>query len=264
MDFGHNGSMKQNTAKVLVGLIIVFVGINLILKAAGIEFSFFFTGWWTLPIIIVAIVSMTSGGVGPWNFGLLLLGFWLLANQQDWIPQWFNSTYVVGAAIIGFGLLFIFNPRHQEDSQEREHVDPDRSSYRSEGRRESHESRGQSPYSTNSSSKRDNTDYPSYTAVFSGQEIRNSADNLDGSTLFALFGGLTVDFRDARIDHDIIVDASAVFGGIDIRFPSNVRVVTRATPLFGGVENKAKDPLDRSVPTVTVRCLAAFGGVDIK
>ncbi|OHD62981.1 MAG: hypothetical protein A2101_04395, partial [Spirochaetes bacterium GWF2_52_7] len=197
VDFGHNGSMKQNTAKVLVGLIIVFVGINLILKAAGIEFSFFFTGWWTLPIIIVAIVSMTSGGVGPWNFGLLLLGFWLLANQQDWIPQWFNSTYVVGAAIIGFGLLFIFNPRHQEDSQEREHVDPDRSSYRSEGRRESHESRGQSPYSTNSSSKRDNTDYPSYTAVFSGQEIRNSADNLDGSTLFALFGGLTVDFRDA-------------------------------------------------------------------
>jgi|GEM_PF-505957 len=256
--------MKQNTAKVLIGLIIVGVGINLILKAAGIEFSFFFNGWWTLPIIVVAIVSMTSGGVGPWNFGLLLLGFWLLANQQDWIPQWFNSTYVVGAAIIGFGLLFIFNPRHQEDSQEREHVEQDGRSYRSEGRRESHENRGQDRYSTNSTSKRDDTVNPSYTAIFSGQEIRNSADNLDGSTLFALFGGLTVDFRDARIDHDIIVDASAVFGGIDIRFPSNVRVVTRATPLFGGVENKAKEPLDHSVPTVTVRCLAAFGGVDIK
>jgi predicted membrane protein len=81
--------------------------------------------------------------------------------------------------------------------------------------------------------------------------------------LFALFGGLTVDFRDARIDHDIMIDASAVFGGIDLMFPPDVRVVTRATPLFGGVDNKTRAPHAANAPTVTVRCLAAFGGVDI-
>lgn len=237
--------MKHHTVKWTVGLVIVLIGLGMILRTAGIDFSPFFTGWWTIPIIIVAIVSMSGSGVGPWNFGLLVLGTWLLANQRGWIPDWFNSAYVVGAAIIGFGLLFIFNPRQQSADKEPERERPQQRSF------------------TNGPRKRDADSNPSYTAVFSGQEIRNVAENLDGCTMFALFGGLTVDFSDAVIDHDILIDASAVFGGIDIRFPSGVRVVTRATPLFGGVDNKTPTPASSRAPTVTVRCLAAFGGVDI-
>lgn len=244
--------MKQHTAKWVVGLVIVFIGINLILKTAGIEFSLFFTGWWTIPIILIAIISMSGTGVGPWNFGLLVLGSWLLANQRGWIPDWFNSAYVVGAAIIGFGLLFIFNPRQQV--QQQDHDQPHKASHQHTGAYRDH---------SGGSRKRDESENPSYTAIFAGQEIRNEADRLDGCTMFALFGGLTVDFTDAIIDHDIVIDASAVFGGIDIRFPANVRVVTRATPLFGGVDNKTVSPANSLAPTVTVRCLAAFGGVDI-
>jgi predicted membrane protein len=244
--------MKQNAAKYFIGLIIVVVGIGIILKAAGIEFTLFFEGWWTLPIIIVAIVSMSSGGIGPGNFALLLIGSWLLANQRNWIPQWFNGAYVIGAAVIGFGLLFIFNPRKEEQTPQ-EQSDRPRQSHQRETPRQRSTTRAQ----------RDTDNLPSYTAIFSGQDIRNSTENLDGSTLFALFGGLSVDFRDARIDHDIIIDASAVFGGIDLMFPSNVRVVTKATPLFGGVDNKSRPPRSLEAPTVTVRCLAAFGGIDI-
>ena len=250
--------MKQNAAKYMIGLIIVVVGIGIILKAAGIEFSLFFEGWWTLPIIIVAVVSMGSGGIGPGNFALLLIGAWLLANQRDWLPQWFNSAYIIGAAVIGFGLLFIFNPRKDEDGPE----SPDRS-HEAYQRETPRQARDQSGYKGSNSAHKDMDSHPSYTAIFSGQDIRNSTDNLDGSTLFALFGGLSVDFRDARIDHDILIDASAVFGGIDLMFPSNVRVVTKATPLFGGVDNKTRPPRSVDAPTVTVRCLAAFGGVDI-
>lgn len=246
--------MKQNSAKYLVGLIIVVVGIGIILRAAGIEVSLYFDGWWTLPLIIIAVVSMANGGIGPGNFALLLIGVWLLANQRDWIPQWFNSAYIVGAAIIGFGLLFIFNPK-KETSGDGE---------RREDSREQRRSGSERPGPNRSkSSQSDHDANPSYTAIFSGQDIRNAATNLDGSTLFALFGGLTVDFRDARIDHDIMIDASAVFGGIDLMFPPDVRVVTRATPLFGGVDNKTRALHAANAPTVTVRCLAAFGGVDI-
>lgn len=251
--------MKHNTTKWVVGLIIVFVGLNLILRTAGIEISLFFTGWWTLPIIIVAVVSMSSTGVGPWNFGLLVLGTWLLANQRGWIPDWFNGTYVVGAAIIGFGLLFIFNPRHQTEHEGRKE-EADAQEFRP--RREPNEGPHRE-HATAATRRTDDSDNPSYTAVFAGQEVRNATDNLDGCTMFALFGGLTVDLRDARIDHDIVIDASAVFGGIDLFLPRNVRVVTKATPLFGGVDNKTKAPVDRTLPVVTVRCLAAFGGVDI-
>ncbi|MDD3823743.1 MAG: LiaF-related protein [Sphaerochaetaceae bacterium] len=249
--------MRHNTAKLVVGLIIVFVGLNLILKAAGIEFSLFFTGWWAVPIILVAIISISGTGVGPWNFGLLVLGAWLLAEQRNWIPDWFDTKYVVGAAIIGFGLLFIFNPRQQQR-------DPDTSEHAGRTYEQPHrEPRQESAKRNEGPRKTDDSDNPSYTAVFAGQEIRNASGNLDGCTMFALFGGLTVDLRDACIDHDIVIDASAVFGGIDIHFPPNVHVVTRATPLFGGVDNKTKKPAVFGAPTVTVRCLAAFGGVDI-
>lgn len=240
--------MKHQSAKWAVGLVIVFMGLSLILRTAGIEFSPFFTGWWTIPIIVVAIVSMSGSGVSPWNFGLLVLGSWLLANQRGWIPDWFNSAYVVGATIIGFGLLFIFNPRQQTTDREQEV----RSRPRAEQR-----------FSATETRKSDGSSNPSYTAIFAGQDIRNVTENLDGCTMFALFGGLSVDFSDAVIDHDILIDASAVFGGIDIRFPANVRVETRATPLFGGVDNRASKRAKTIAPTVTVRCLAAFGGVDI-
>jgi len=236
--------MKQNTAKLLIGLIIILVGLNLILHAANVKFSLFFKGWWTLPIILIAISSVLKDGVKLGNFGLLLVGLWLLGNQRGWVPKGVPNTFIAGGVIIIFGLLFIFFPRKSDTTNT-----------------ENPHARRQHAFST--SAKQDAAFNPSYTAIFSGQEIHNTTDDLDGCTLLALFGGLSADFRDAQIKGDIMVDASAIFGGIDLRFPPTVRVVTKATPLFGGVDNKAREPLDSDAPTVTVRCLAVFGGVDI-
>ncbi len=255
--------MKQNLTKTILGVIIVGVGLNIILSAAGIEFTLLFEGWWTLPIIVVAIVSIVNHGVGSWNFGMLLLGSWLLANRQGWIPSWFNGGFLAGAAVLGFGLLFLVGSKNINTNKESS-ASSREDSYSTSSR----SSRSSSSYSHNHSGtqgkREDSSSHPDYTAVFSGQDIRNVTENLDGSTLFTLFGGLNVDFSNAIIDHDIIIDASAIFGGIDLRFPDNVRVQTKATPLFGGVDNRSKNPVDPQAPLVTVRCLVAFGGIDIK
>ncbi len=250
--------MKQNITKIFLGVIIVGVGLNIILSAAGIEFNLLFDGWWALPIIIVSISSMMNQGVGAWNFGMLLLGSWLFANARGWIPQWFDGRFLGGAAVIGFGLLLLMGSKRASS-----HVKSTGSTEKQEYRSDSTSYRNTSGNRTNYK-KEDSAAHPDYTAVFSGQDVRNVSEQLDGSTLFALFGSLNVDFTHARIDHDIIIDASAIFGGVDMKFPSDVRVVTKATPLFGGVDNRAKDPDDRNAPVVTVRCLAAFGGIDIK
>jgi hypothetical protein len=255
--------MKQNLSKIILGVIIVGVGLNIILSAAGIKFTLLFDGWWTLPIIVVAIVSIVNHGVGSWNFGMLLLGSWLLANRQGWIPSWFDGRFLAGAAVLGFGLLFLIGSKNVNA-----HKESSASSREDSYSTSSRSSRSSSSYSRNHSGtayrREDSSSHPDYTAVFSGQDIRNVTENLDGSTLFTLFGGLNVDFSNARIDHDIVIDASAIFGGIDLRFPDNVRVQTKATPLFGGVDNRSKNPADPQAPLVTVRCLVAFGGIDIK
>ncbi len=258
----HNADMKQNTTKLVIGLVIILFGLSLILRTAGIEFTLFFTGWWAVLMMIIAVISMVSGDIGPGNFALLALGVYLFADQRNWIPQWFNSAYLIGAVVIGFGLLFIFGPKKEQESSR-----GDSSRYRGysfNDRKESDAYQSGSSSSTRSSKGRqDGESNPSYTAVFSGQDIRNSASNLDGCTLFALFGGLDVDFRDAVITHDIVIDATAFFGGIDLKLPQDVQVVTKATPLFGGVDTKRYNPESSRLPTVTVRCLVAFGGIDI-
>ncbi|PKL12592.1 MAG: hypothetical protein CVV52_09465 [Spirochaetae bacterium HGW-Spirochaetae-8] len=258
MENAHYSGMKQNLTKIILGVIIVGVGLNIILTAAGIEFTLLFDGWWTLPLIIIAVTSMLNHGVGAWNFGMLLLGSWLLANSRGWIPAWFDGRFLGGAAVIGFGLLFLMGSKRANS-----HVESTDSTDKQEYRSSSASYRN-TPGSRTNYKTEDSATHPDYTAVFSGQDVRNVSDQLDGCTLFALFGGLNVDFTHAKIDHDIVIDASAIFGGIDMKFPSDVRVVTKATPLFGGVDNRAKDPADRSAPVVTVRCLAAFGGIDIK
>jgi len=236
--------MKQNTARLLVGMIIILAGLSLILKASGIEFNLFFTGWWAAVMVVFAVLSIVRGNVGPGNFALLIAGIWLLADQRGWIPQSFNTVYILGAGIIGFGLLFLFGPKKEPKESERPREAPHRQKQRAPGGNQSDDS-------------------PSYTAIFSGQDIRTRATAFTGVFLFALFGGLTIDARDALITHDCIIDATALFGGIEIRLPKTVRVQVRATPLFGGVDDKTKAPIDPNAPIVTIRCLAAFGGVDI-
>lgn len=234
--------MRHTTAKWLVGIVIVIVGFNLILKTAGFGFNLFFNGWWTLPLIIIGVASMINSALTPWNFAMVVLGFWLLANQRGWIPSWLNSSYIIGAAIIGFGLLFIFNPYNQTKDEKRAH-------------------HHKKPFSEHS--RKDNASSPSYTAIFSAQEVKNITARLDGATLLAFFGGLSIDFSDATINQDIIIDATALFGGIEIIFPTEVNVEVKSTPLFGGVENKIKSSVSLNKPTVTLRCLAAFGGIEI-
>jgi len=241
--------MKQKTIKLLIGVIIIIVGLNLILHAANVKFNLFFEGWWTIPIMVVAIASILNEGIQLGNFGLLLVSLWLLAKQRDWIPTWFHSKYIAGGMIVIFGLLFIFSSRKNETTNSETASRTTESSRR---------------FNFFTTAKEDTTPNPSYTAIFSGQDIRNSTEKLDGSTLFAFFGGLSADFRNAVIDHDIIIEATSIFGGINFRFPSTVHVVTKATLLFGGIDNKAQEPEDRNSPTVTVRCFTIFGGIDIK
>ncbi len=238
--------MKHNTAKWFIGIIIIGIGVNLILKSAGISFSLFFKGWWTIPIIFYSIGSMIRMGIGAWNFGMLVFSLWLLANQQNWIPSWLNSSYIIGAAIIGFGLLFIFNPYQKE----KENIIIDDKEVKVE-------------VNSRSSTFEDQAKNPSYSAIFSGRQINNRSDNLESLTALSFFGGIELNLRKAVIEKDIVIDLTAIFGGIELKLPSNVNVVLKVTPLFGGVENSVINQDIGGRPTVTLRCLAAFGGVEI-
>ncbi len=82
--------------------------------------------------------------------------------------------------------------------------------------------------------------------------------------LFAVFGGLEIDFTDAVWSSDeVVIDAYAVFGGIDIKVPDGVDVVNQAVAVFGGADVKRITPVPGG-RRVVLKGLAAFGGMDVK
>jgi len=63
------------------------------------------------------------------------------------------------------------------------------------------------------------------------------------------------------IDDEIVIDAYAVFGGINVKVPAGVEVIDRTFAIFGGTSVKRTTPGTRRI---IVKGLAAFGGIDVK
>jgi hypothetical protein len=82
----------------------------------------------------------------------------------------------------------------------------------------------------------------------------------------AIFGGATLDLREAHIDREASVDALALFGGVDVLVPRGWRVQVAGTPILGGLEDKTEGDGERQAdaPLLKVNGTAIFGGVDVK
>ena len=100
--------------------------------------------------------------------------------------------------------------------------------------------------------------------IFSGSSLAGHWTAPAQLHLIAVFGGVEVDLTNAVWTSDeIVIDAYAVFGGIDLKVPDGVEVVDRTFAVFGGTSVKRTSPQ----PTgrrVVIKGLAAFGGIDVK
>ena len=99
--------------------------------------------------------------------------------------------------------------------------------------------------------------------VFSGQELHYADKPFHGVEAVAIFGGVDVYASSAIITADCTINAITVFGGVEIHLPAHVNVEVNVSGLLGGVENYHRNSTVEGAPTVYVKVLALFGGVDI-
>jgi predicted membrane protein len=112
-------------------------------------------------------------------------------------------------------------------------------------------------------------DFVKDVVIFSGHKRRIRSSNFHGGEIVAFFGGVEMDLRGAIPDQsqNMVIDAVAVFGGINIKIPDTWRVVMRGTGVFGGYEDKTIPPTPAAgvtVPTLILTGSAVFGGVSIE
>jgi predicted membrane protein len=103
-------------------------------------------------------------------------------------------------------------------------------------------------------------------AFFGGVERRVDSQNFQGGAVEAVFGGVEINMRSAGTTRsEVVVKATAIFGGVEIITPDNWDVVVRGSGIFGGFEDKTLPrPKDGTVrPKLIIEGSAIFGGVSI-
>lgn len=226
--------MREKSSNLLWGLFFIVIGIGFAGNAFDIwHFELFFRGWWTLLIIVPCGISLIQKGFHTSNFIGLFIGIILLLSTRGILDVKVIGKLIVPLifVIIGFSMIL-------------------KSIFRGErGKYLEIEYQG------------GNTEH---SAVFCGTSYQITGEKFMGTTINAIFGGVDLDLRNAIIDEDIVINATAVFGGIEIKVPPNVKVKVSNIPIFGGVDNKSIPSPDPDAPTILLNSTCMFGGIDIK
>lgn len=221
---------------VLWGIVLIVVGLIIGGNALGItNINIFFDGWWTLFIIVPCFIGLFKENEKTGNVIGLLIGIALFLGCQDIINFDLIWKLVLPTVLVIIGLSIIFKDTlGGKVNEEIKKLNEKRSGA--------------------------NT----YCATFSGQKVKFDKEPFTGADLTAVFGGVECDLRNAIIESDVVINVSSIFGGIDILVPSNVKIKTKSTSIFGGVENKSNTNGEENTHTIYVNGTAIFGGVEIK
>ena len=218
----------NNIKNILWGIILVIIGVIIGLNTIGItDIDIFFDGWWTLVIIVPCFIGLFTNKDKTGNIIGLLVGVILLLGMQNIID--FNLIWklLLPSIIVIIGLSLIFkNTFNSKINNEIKKL--------------------------NNKNTKDNE----YCATFSGQRIDFPNEEFKGATLNSVFGSITCDLREAKIKEDVVINASSVFGGIDIIVPDDVNIKIKSNSIFGGVNNKKKNNEDKKYTIyVNASCL---------
>ncbi|MEV6316075.1 DUF1707 domain-containing protein [Streptomyces sp. NPDC051776] len=102
-------------------------------------------------------------------------------------------------------------------------------------------------------------------AVFSAS-VRRGRWRVGGRTnAFACFGSVEVDLTEAVFEQQqIVINATSVFGSVEVRVPENVTLRGSGTGVFGSVEVDTQESAEPGAPVVVVTGWAVFGSIEAR
>lgn len=223
--------MKNKLWPIFWGIFFVLLGIGYGGDILGAwEFTIFFTGWWTLFIIVPSLISLIQKGYSTSEFIALSVGIVFFLGTRDILNLSIVGKLIFPIILVLIGISILFNDviKKKINKNIRYKGNPDEQ------------------YSI-FASKRQNVNGPYL-----------------GSVVTAVFGGYKLDLSNAVIQEDIIIKATAIFGGVTIIVPEGVLIQTSTVPIFGNVSNKVKETNEVNKCVILIKSVCMFGGVDIR
>lgn len=219
------------TPRLIIGLAILALGTLWTLDNFNVLESEDFTRWWPLALIAIGIVQFInrrSNRVGP--VVLMVIGVLLLGASLDQID--FDLGDLIPLALAAWGAKLVWDALARRSAR----------------------------------SGIEDGDATIHTfAAMGGVRWQSTSREFRGGDVNAIMGGVEVDLRNAQIKpgEEVIIDALAIMGGIDIRVPPGWRIVSNVLPIMGAFENNSTAVTD-SGPTLTVRGTVIMGAIEVK
>ena len=212
--------MREKLANVLWGLVWIAIGVFVFGKVMGFwEIPVLFPGWWTLFIIIPSFIGMIKDGIRPVNSIFMLCGVLLLLEQNHVIERGLLGKILLPAIFLIIGISILFR-------------------------------------TLLAGTRRHYNGTCSYSATFAGNVVTPAGnEKFEGCEVDAVFGGLDMDLRDAVIEDGAVIEATAIFGGIDIKVPQGVNVKVKRMELFGGAKSCISNQNGNPVLYVNALCM---------
>lgn len=229
----------RTTASLVFGTLAIGIGSLLLLDRFGIVDSSMIFRFWPAVLLLLGLGTLFRGNSMPPGIVLTVLGAVFLVRNLGYADVSFRDVWpllliVIGVAVLTNAIRSRRDPATVKAAREQ--------------------------------------DFLNDWALFGGVNKVVQSQNFQGGDLFAMFGGIEVNLRKARLNPDspAVVNANAIFGGVELHVPDDWHVVNEGVGILGGyadsrrfVEAEGDAPVDQKRMLI-VRGVAAFGGVDIK
>jgi len=114
--------------------------------------------------------------------------------------------------------------------------------------------------------RRSADDYLDAVSVFGGVKKTILSKNFRGGEIVNVFGGAELDFTQANINGQVVIDITQIFGGTKIVVPPHWRVVPDLAAVFASVDDKRirTNAAADSDKILVLKGTSIFAGVDIR
>lgn len=222
---------------IVIGALLICCGVLFVLNIFGIlKINFSVDGWWTLFIILPCLCGLITnkdkfGSLIGLSVGVLLL---LAArNVFDYNMIW---KIIIPIIIVLLGVKLIIKSINTKENS-----------------------------SIENSAIEQNGEQKDVMAVFTEKNVDYSEEELSVVKIGAVFGGASVNLKNAKIVDGSHIDLLCAFGGVDIFLPENVIIKNDSFCLFGGLSDK-RNVINQNENNITlyINGFCLFGGIDIK
>ena len=229
----------QGTHRLGIGVLLVIIGLFILLDNLQVlELGAFLNRWWPLLIILVGLWKLLIWGAQSLSSGslLMVIGILCLLATLD-VIAWNDLFQIWPVFLIIIGAWILLRPTRHLSEKLR-------------------------------SAEGEDINMLDAWALFGGTERQVLSSQFKGGKVTALFGGVEIDLRKARLaDGEQSLDLTAIFAGIEIRVPEDWNVWVTGSPIFGGIDDKRLTRSSGEMGSgarLHINAFAMFGGVEVK